>query len=39
MDFTDVYSDFLDAAKLPDEVQTMSDIQDKIQAYYDLHGK
>lgn len=39
MDFTDVYSDFLDAAKLPDELQTMSDIQDKIQAYYDLHGK
>ena len=39
MDFTDVYSDFLDAAKLPDEVQTMSDIQDKIQDYYDLHGK
>jgi len=39
MDFTEVYSDFMDAAKLPDEVQTMSDIQDKIQAYYDLHGK
>ncbi|AOH87260.1 conjugal transfer protein TraN (plasmid) [Sphingomonas panacis] len=37
MDFTEVYSDFMDAAKLPDEVQTMSDIQDKIQAYYDLH--
>jgi conjugal transfer mating pair stabilization protein TraN len=39
MDFTDVYSDFMDAAKLPDEVQTMSEIQDKIQDYYDLHGK
>lgn len=39
MDFTEVYSDFMDAAKLPDEVQTMSDIQDKIQAYYDLHRK
>lgn len=39
MDFTEVYADFMDAAKLPDEVQTMSDIQDKIQAYYDLHGK
>ncbi|MCW2351778.1 conjugal transfer protein TraN [Sphingobium sp. B12D2B] len=38
MDFTDVYSDFLDAAKLPDEVQTMADIQTKIQSYYDLHG-
>lgn len=39
MDFTEVYADFMDAAKLPDEVQTLSDIQDKIQAYYDLHGK
>lgn len=39
MDFTEVYSDFMDAAKLPDEVQTMSEIQDKIQAYYDLHGQ
>lgn len=39
MDFTDVYADFMDAAKLPDEVQTMSDIQAKIQSYYDLHGK
>jgi len=39
MDFTEVYSDFMDAAKLPDEVQTMTDIQGKIQNYYDLHGK
>lgn len=39
MDFTEVYADFMDAAKLPDEVQTLSDIQGKIQAYYDLHGK
>ncbi|AOF98546.1 type-1V conjugative transfer system mating pair stabilization family protein (plasmid) [Sphingobium sp. RAC03] len=39
MDFTEVYADFMDAAKLPDEVETMSEIQDKIQAYYDLHGK
>jgi len=39
MDFTEVYADFMDAAKLPDEVQTLSDIQDKIQNYYDLHGK
>jgi conjugal transfer mating pair stabilization protein TraN len=37
MDFTEVYADFMDAAKLPDEVQTMSDIQTKIRAYYDLH--
>lgn len=39
MDFTEMYADFMDAAKLPDEVETMSDIQDKIQGYYDLHGK
>jgi conjugal transfer mating pair stabilization protein TraN len=39
MDFTEVYADFMDAAKLPDEVQTMTDIQAKIQSYYDLHGK
>ncbi|WP_281061356.1 conjugal transfer protein TraN [Sphingobium sp. Sx8-8] len=39
MDFTDVYSDFMDAAKLPDEVQTVADIQQKIQAYYDLHAQ
>lgn len=38
MDFTEVYADFLDAAKLPDEVQTMTEIQAKIQNYYDLHG-
>ena len=38
MDFTEVYADFLDAAKLPDEVQTMTEIQQKIQNYYDLHG-
>ncbi|GAY24759.1 MULTISPECIES: conjugal transfer protein TraN [Sphingobium] len=39
MDFTEVYSEFMDAAKLPDEVQTMTDIQAKIQGYYDLHGQ
>lgn len=39
MDFTEVYADFMDAAKLPDEVETMSEIQGKIQDYYDLHGK
>lgn len=38
MDFTEVYADFLDAAKLPDEVETMTEIQAKIQNYYDLHG-
>ena len=38
MDFTDVYAEFMDAAKLPDEVSVMNDIQKKIQGYYDLHG-
>jgi conjugal transfer mating pair stabilization protein TraN len=37
MDFTEVYSEFVDAAKLPDEVSTLSEIQDKIQDYYDIH--
>ena len=37
MDFSEVYADFVDAAKLPDEVQTTADIQQKIQDYYDLH--
>ena len=39
MDFTEIYSDFVDAAKLPDEVQTMTDIQSKIQDYYELHNQ
>jgi conjugal transfer mating pair stabilization protein TraN len=39
MDFTEVYADFMDAAKLPSEVQAASDIQQKIQDYYALHGK
>jgi len=39
MDFTEVYAEFQDAARLPDEVETMTQIQDKIQDYYDLHGK
>ena len=30
MDFTEVYADFMDAAKLPDEVETMTQIQQKI---------
>src|SRR3546814_14306045 len=39
MDFTEVYAEFVDAARLPDEVETMTQIQLKIQGYYDLHGK
>ncbi|MET0375304.1 MAG: conjugal transfer protein TraN [Rhizorhabdus sp.] len=38
MDFTEVYAEFTEAAKLPDEVGTLNDIQAKIQGYYDLHG-
>jgi conjugal transfer mating pair stabilization protein TraN len=34
MDFTEVYKEFVDAAKLPSEAATMSDIQAKIEAYY-----
>ncbi len=34
MDFTEIYGDFLESAKLPDEVQTAQDIQQKIADYY-----
>ncbi|RZL19618.1 MAG: conjugal transfer protein TraN, partial [Sphingomonas sp.] len=37
MDFSEVYAEFMDAAKLPSEVSVMADIQTKIQGYYDLH--
>ncbi|RSV34671.1 conjugal transfer protein TraN [Sphingomonas sp. ABOLE] len=37
MDFSEVYAEFTEAVKLPDEVQTMTDIQKKIQDYYDLN--
>ena len=39
MDFTEVYSDFMDAVRMPDEAQAMTDIQQKIQEYYELHGQ
>lgn len=39
MDFTEVYAEFTDAVRLPDEVETMTDIQQKIQDYYELHGQ
>lgn len=38
MDFTEVYSEFINAAKVPDEIQTSIEIQDKIDEYYRLHG-
>ena len=37
MDFTEVYDEFVDAAKVPDEVETSIQIQEKIEEYYDLH--
>jgi conjugal transfer mating pair stabilization protein TraN len=38
MDFREVYAEFVDAAKLPDEVEMSIQIQRKIEAYYDTHG-
>ena len=38
MDFSEIYSEFLGAAKLPDEMQVASDIQAKIQSYYQQNG-
>ena len=38
MDFTEVYQEFMDAAKLPNEAETMTDIQGKIEAYYSRGG-
>ncbi|MGE4404352.1 conjugal transfer protein TraN [Pseudomonas sp.] len=38
MDFTEVYDEFIDAAKVPDEVQTSIEIQEKIDEYYRVHG-
>ena len=34
MDFSEIYNDFIEAARLPDEAATLTDIQTKIQAYY-----
>ena len=35
MDFREVYAEFVDAAKLPDEIETSRQIQERIKAYYD----
>ncbi len=37
MDFNEVYDEFIDAAKVPDEIQTSIEIQEKIEQYYQLH--
>lgn len=34
MDFTEVYDEFLEAAKVPDEAQAATEIQQRIQQYY-----
>jgi conjugal transfer mating pair stabilization protein TraN len=34
MDFAEIYQDFIEAAKLPNEAATLTDIQAKIEAYY-----
>jgi conjugal transfer mating pair stabilization protein TraN len=38
MDFREVYADFTEAVKLPDEVATSAAIQAKIRDYYQLHA-
>lgn len=38
MDFSEVYAEFESAAKLPDELSTAADIQQKIADYYALNG-
>ena len=39
MDFTEIYSEFVEAAKLPDEVQVAADIQQKITDYFVRGGR
>ena len=34
MDFSEVYAEFTDAAKLPDELEATNLIKQKIEAYY-----
>lgn len=37
MDFSEVMADFVNAARIPDDLQTANDMQAKIQAYYAHH--
>src|SRR3546814_18256144 len=39
MDFSEVYAEFSDAARLPDELQTSELIQQKIRDYYERSSK
>jgi conjugal transfer mating pair stabilization protein TraN len=38
MDFSEIYAEFQDAAKLPDELSTAAEIQQKIEDYYAQNG-
>ena len=38
MDFSEVYAEFTGAAKLPDELATATEMQQKIEDYYAAHG-
>lgn len=38
MDFSEVYAEFTDAARLPDEMQATQEIQQTIEDYYATHG-
>lgn len=38
MDFAEIYNDFIEAAKLPSEVQATADIQARIAEYYRVRG-
>jgi conjugal transfer mating pair stabilization protein TraN len=39
MNFTEVYADFLDAAKVPDELDTSRQIQQRIEDYLQQNGR
>ncbi|NNM78024.1 conjugal transfer protein TraN [Sphingomonas sp. ID1715] len=38
MDFSEIFAEFQDAAKLPDELSTVAEIQQKIEDFYALNG-
>ena len=38
MDFSEIYSEFTEAARLPDELEAANDIQQKIQDFYERSG-
>ena len=39
MDFSEVYAEFIDAAKLPDELETTEQIQQRIEDYLSQNGR